>query len=128
MPKGQTWKKHGSTVNVPASVSETCTQPTRGGCCEELILLKLKKKLSFKGQVYFERVMPQKVRATLKYLRRVNPHHQNVLIKDCNINEDLLSSGSNIPKNNIGFDLESKDELKSTSNPSLLIGMQLINP
>ena len=72
--------------------------------------------------------MPQKVRATLKYLRRVNPQHQNVLIKDCNINEDLLSSGSNLAKNNIGFDLESKDELKSASNPSLLIGMQLINP
>ena len=78
--------------------------------------------------MYFQRVIPQKVRATLKYPRRVNRQHQNVLIKDCNINEDLLSSGSNIPKNNIGFDLESKDELKSTSNPSLLIGMQLINP
>ena len=47
--------------------------------------------------------MRQKVRATLKYLRRVNPQHQNVLIKDCNINEDLLSSGSNLPKNNIPF-------------------------
>ena len=45
MPKGQTPKMHGSTV--PVHVSETCNQLLREGACEEFILVKFKKKLSF---------------------------------------------------------------------------------
>ena len=117
MPKGQKQNKHGSIVNLSANVSKTCTELTREGSCEEVILLKLRKKLYFKGQIYFEQVMPQKVRATLKYLHRVNPLYHNGFIKDCNLNEDLLSSGSNLPKNSIDFDLQSDNELESASNP-----------
>ena len=63
MSKAQTPKIHGSIVNVPDNVSEICNQLPREGNCEEFILVKLKKKLSFKVHVYFEPVRPQKVRA-----------------------------------------------------------------
>ena len=91
MPKGQTPKMHGSIVNVPVNVSETCNHLPREGNCEEVILVKLKRKLSFKGHVYFEPVRPQRVRAALEFLQKVNPLYQDVLISDTNINPDLLS-------------------------------------
>ena len=63
----------------------------REGNCKEVILVKLKRKLSFKGYVYFEPVRPQRVRAALEFLQKVNPLYQDVLISDTNINPDLLS-------------------------------------
>ena len=47
--------------------------PRREGSCEGVILVKLKKKLSFKGHLHFELVRLHKVGATLEYLQRVNP-------------------------------------------------------
>ena len=37
MPKGQTPKTHGSLVNVPVNVSETCNHFPQEGNCEEVI-------------------------------------------------------------------------------------------
>ena len=73
MPKGQTPKMHGSIANVPVNVSETCNHLPREGNCVEVILVKLKRKFYFKGQVYFEPVRPQRVRAALEFLQKVNP-------------------------------------------------------
>ena len=73
MSKGQTPKMHGSIVNAHVNVSETCNHLPREGNCEEVILVKLKRKLSFKGHVYFEPVRPQRVRAALEFLQKVNP-------------------------------------------------------
>ena len=42
MRKGQTPKMHGSIVNVPVNVSETCNYLPREGNYEEVILVKLK--------------------------------------------------------------------------------------
>ena len=91
MPKGKTPKIHGSVVNVSVNVSEICNQLPRKGNCEEVILVKLKKKLSCKGHVYFEPVRPQRIRAAFEHLQRVNPLYHDVLIRDGNINENLLS-------------------------------------
>ena len=63
------------------------------GNCVEVILVKLKRKLSFKGHVCSEPVRPQRVRAVLEFLQKVNPLYQDVLISDTNINPDLLSIG-----------------------------------
>ena len=51
MPKRQTPKMHDSIVNVPVNVSETCSHLPREGNCEEVLLVKLKRKLSFKGRL-----------------------------------------------------------------------------
>ena len=93
MPKGQTPKMHGSIVNIPGKVSETCNHLLREGNCEEVILVKIKRKLSFKEHVYFEAVRPQRVRAGLEFPQNVNLLYQEVLISDTNINPDLLSIG-----------------------------------
>ena len=117
MPKGQTPKMHGSIVNVPVNVSETCNHLPRERNCEEVIPVKLKRKLSFKGQVYFEPVRLQRVRAALEFLQKVNPLYQDVLICDTNINLDLLSIWKKPLGSEIDFEIESDDELETTSNP-----------
>ena len=80
MTKVQAPKIHRSIVNVPVNVSENCNQLPRQGNYEEIIFVKLEKKLPFKGHVYFEPVR-QRVRAALEYLQRVNPLYHDVLIR-----------------------------------------------
>ena len=93
MPKGQTPKIYGSIVNVPVNLKETCKHLPREGNCEEVIFVKLKRKLSFTGHVYLEPVCPQRAGAAFEFLQKVNPLYQGVLISDTNINSDLLSIG-----------------------------------
>ena len=48
--------------------------------CEEVILVKLKRKLSFsKGHLYFKPVGSQRVRAAFEFIQKVNPLCQDVL-------------------------------------------------
>ena len=116
MPKGKTPKTHGSIVNVSVNVSETCNHLPREGNCEEVTLVKLKRKLPFKGHVYFDPVLSQRVRAVLEFLQKVNPLYQDVLISDTNINPDLLSIGKRPLKSEIDFETESDVELETKSN------------
>ena len=53
MPEVQTPKINESIVNVPVNVSETCIELQWEEWCEEVILVKLKNKLFFKGHMYF---------------------------------------------------------------------------
>ena len=64
-------------------------------------------KLSFKGNVYFEPVRPQRVRVALQFLQKVNPLCQDVLIRDTNVNLDLLSIGKKPLESEIYFEFES---------------------
>ena len=107
---------HGWIVNVPVNLSETCNHLPREGNCEEVILVKLKRKLSFKRHVYFEPVRPQTVRAALEFLQKVNPPYYDVLISDTNINPDLLSIWKKSLKSEIDFEIERYNELETTSN------------
>ena len=88
---------HDSITNVPVNVSETFNHLPRERNCEEAILVKLKRKIAFKGHVYFEPVRSQRVRAALEFLKNVNPLYQDVLISDTNINPDLFSIGKKNP-------------------------------
>ena len=117
MPKGQTPKMYDSITNVPVNVSETYNQLPRERNCEEAILVELKRKIAFKGHVYFEPVRPQRVRAALEFLQKVNPLYQDVLISNANINPDLLSIGKKLLQSEIDFEIESDDKLETTSNP-----------
>ena len=73
--------------------------------------------MSFKGHVYFVQVRPQKVRAAMEYLQRVNPLYHDILIRNGNANENLLSIGSDLPESDIDFEVESDHELESAGNP-----------
>ena len=78
MPQGKTPKMHGSIANVPVNVGETCDHLPQKRNCEEVILVKLKRKLSFQGHIYFQPARPQRVRPALEFLQKVTPLYQHV--------------------------------------------------
>ena len=91
MPKGQQRKIKGAICNVPVECSQTCNilprPPDRSG----IILLKLKRKLQFRGHVYFQAVRPQFVINALNWLIANNPLYANIQIQCDNISSDLIN-------------------------------------
>ena len=108
---------HGSIANVPVNVGETCDHLPQKRNCEEVSLVKLKRKLSFQGHIYFQPARPQRVRPALEFLQKVSPLYQHVWIGDTNINPDLLLIGKKSLESQIDFEIESDDGLETTSNP-----------
>ena len=62
-------------------------------------------------------VRPQKVRAAMEYLQRVNPLYHDILIRNGIANDNLLSIGSDLAESDIDFEVESDHELESAGNP-----------
>lgn len=54
-------------------------------------MIKLKRKLSFRGHVYFEPVNPQRVKAALLYLKQHNPLYADIVIDESQIPVSLTS-------------------------------------
>ena len=54
MPKGQFPKIKGSICNVPIDTADITNVLPRGADSNGLVMVKLKRKLSFRGHVYFE--------------------------------------------------------------------------
>lgn len=78
MPKGQQRKIKGSICNVPVQCDKTCNvlprPPERSG----IIMLKLKRKLQFRGHVYFQAVRPAFIQTGLTWLKS-NNHYTKIL-------------------------------------------------
>ena len=91
MPKGQFRKIKGAICNVPIKADTICNILPRGIDSNGLILLKLKRKLCYRGHVLFESVRPDIVQTALNYLKQNNPLYNNVEININNIPIDLLS-------------------------------------
>ncbi|XP_028413533.1 uncharacterized protein LOC114536369 [Dendronephthya gigantea] len=89
MPKGQQKKVKGAICNVPVECDQSCKilprPPERSG----IIMLKLKRKLEFRGHVYFQAVRPQFVLNALNWLKVNNPLYHNITI-------DISSLGDNV--------------------------------
>ena len=89
MPKGQQKKVSGAICNVPVDCDQTCKvlprPPERSG----IIMLKLKRKLEFRGHVYFQAVRPQFIENALNWLKLNNPLYFNVTTEMNNINVNL---------------------------------------
>ena len=78
MPKGQFRKIKGAICNVPIEADTICNILPRGIDSNGLILLKLKRKLCYRGHVLFESVRPDIVQTALNYLKQNNPLYNNV--------------------------------------------------
>ena len=91
MPKGQQRKVKGAICNVPVECDQTCKvlprPPERSG----VIMLKLKRKLEFRGHVYFQAVRPQFIFDALNWLKFNNPLYNNITIDINNISANLTS-------------------------------------
>ena len=54
-------------------------------------MIKLKRKLAYRGHFYFEAVSPEAVRSALQFLKLNNPLYHDILIDISQIPENLLS-------------------------------------
>ena len=90
MPKGQQPKIKGAVCNIPVQVNAVTNCLPRQ-TDEEILYVRLKKKIIFNGHVYFESVRPDFVEAALNYLKAFNPFYSDVFINVENINRELVS-------------------------------------
>ena len=107
MPKGQQRKiRLGTICNVPVDCDQTCNilphPPERSG----IILLKLKRKIQFRGHVYFEAVRPEFIITALNWLKANNILYKDIQIDCTNISTQLTSlrndkvdNTNSLPKN-----------------------------
>ena len=91
MPKGQTPKLKGSICNVPIDTNDVTNVLLRGDDSNGIIMIKLKRKLSFRGHVYFEAVSPDLVNLELTYLKYNNHLYSDIVIDVSQIPSALLS-------------------------------------
>ena len=91
MPKDQQRKIRGAICNVPVSCEQTCYVLPRPRDSSGIIMLKLKRKLQFRGHVYFQAVRPEVVLHALQWLQGNNELYQNVAINLRNIDHELSS-------------------------------------
>ena len=61
MPKGQTPKLKGSICNVPINTSDIVNTLSQGADSNGILMVKLKRKLMYRGHAYFEAVSPDVV-------------------------------------------------------------------
>ena len=128
MPKGQQKKVSGAICNVPVDCDQTCKvlprPPERSG----IIMLKLKRKLEFRGHVYFQAVRPQLVENALYWLVQNNPLYNNVTTDMSNIDENLKNlqqndtstdsstSHAKLPPNNDN-EIEKNEQIEENEDP-----------
>ena len=118
MPKGQQRKIKGAICNVPVECDKVCNilphPPERSG----IILLKLKRKLQFRGHVYFQAVRPEFVKSALTWLKVNNPLCKDIMINCENISVELTTMTQTNKYSNLLNSINSE----STSETAVNIG------
>ena len=103
MPKGQQRKIKDAICNVPVECDQTCNQPPRPPDRSGMILLKLKRKLQFRGNVYFQAVQPELIQQVLNWLKLHNPLYKDILVDINNIDSNLTALQNDAEDNVIGI-------------------------
>ena len=89
LPCGKQRAIHGPAVNIPTDLTPMCTLLPRLPSQAQMVPMKLKRKLCYKGHYMYQYVRPTKVLAALEWLRANNP-----LYKDVQINSDWLDDAA----------------------------------
>ena len=82
LPSGRQQSIHGPAVNVPSNVDSVCEVLPRLPSQTELIPLKLKRRLCYKGHYMYNYVRPNVVLTALRWLKVNNPLYANVIINN----------------------------------------------
>ena len=91
MPKCNFPKLKGSMWNVPIDTVDISNVLPPGADSNGLVVIKLKRKLTYRGHVYFEAVRPELLNQALMYLKENNPLYSDVSVDIGNIPDNLLS-------------------------------------
>ena len=90
MPKGQSPKLKGALCNVPIDVADICNTLPRPADSNGIVIVKLKRKLQYRGHVYFESVRPDIIFRLLQYLKLNNWLYYDIEIDVKNIPSFLI--------------------------------------
>ncbi len=74
-------------VNVPTNLKPVCTVLPRLPSQSEMVPMKLKRKMSYKGHYMYEYVRPAKILAALQWLRLSNTLYEDVQINSNWVND-----------------------------------------
>lgn len=80
LPCGKQRGIHGPAVNVPTDLHPVCDLLPRLPSEAQMVPMKLKRKLSYRGHYMFQHVRPAKVLAALEWLKTNNPLYHNVQV------------------------------------------------
>ena len=121
MPKGQQRKIKGAICNIPVECDQTCNNLPRAPESSGIIRLKLKRKLQFRGHVYFQGVRPQFLQEALCWLKDNNPLYQDIVIDFTNFDENLttLHGGNDVDQettNSVLIDVEREQQCNTKEN------------
>ena len=78
MAKEQSLKLIGAVVNVLVDVNETLDKLLN---CDHIVLMKLKKKLKYKGHIFLEPVNPEKICRALALSKQRNHFYSDIKIE-----------------------------------------------
>ena len=114
MSKGRFPKLKGSICNIPIRANEITNILQHVADSHGIAIVKLKRKLSFRGHVYFEAVCPESINQALLYLKKYNPLYQNITMNTNNIPDNLKDL-----KDSTTDDFHESFDLEENANPQL---------
>ena len=109
LPSGKQRSIHGPAVNVPSKVDTICDVLPRLPSQSELVPLKLKRKVAYKGHYMYDYIRPQKLLDALRYLKANNP-----LYADIDVNEQWLEEAMANDEELCQYLVEQDDEQMDT--------------
>ena len=119
---------HGPAVNVPSNVDTICTCLPRLPSQSELIPLKFKRKLCYKGYYMYDYIRPNVVFSALQWLKNNNPLYKDIeintswMLDALNDNQEMLSymvPGHPMPLSSISVNPNSSDNSIATAMDTL---------
>ena len=120
MAHGQIEKISGTICNIPIDTTNVTNMLPQPADSNGLVIIKLKRKLEYHGNILFEPVRPVFLKSILNYLRTNNHLLQNVVINTENISLDGSACTS---YDNLG---SSKQIHEVTSNRKSLLNTPVI--
>ena len=95
MPKGQFPKIKGTICNVPIDTVDICNTLPQPADSNGLVIVKLKRKLQYRGHVFFDAVRPRVIQRLLQYLKIYNPLYHDIEINISHTATDLILINNN---------------------------------
>ena len=80
LPTGKQHCIHGPAVNVPTDLSSVCTLLPRLPSQCQILPMKLKRKLQYRGHCMYDFIRPDKVIAALEWLKMSNPLYKDIAV------------------------------------------------
>ena len=94
MPKDQAPKLKGTLCNVPIDVVDVCKTLPRLPDSNGIVIVKLKRKLEYRGHVHFESVRPNFIMRLQQYLKLNNSLYHDIEINLDNLPNFLINEKS----------------------------------